>query len=71
MLPDVRGRPRRSWELKLIPGEGGLLLRLDDADDAEYWEEIRIPETELLRLLARVHYLSHSPHDAPHANGTQ
>jgi hypothetical protein len=68
---DVKGRPRRSWVLKLIPGEGGLLLRLDDDDDPEYWEEIRIPETDLLRLLARVHFLSHSTTDTAHERNGQ
>jgi hypothetical protein len=43
----------------MIAGEGGLLIRLDDDDDPEYWEEIRVTEIELLRLLAKVHRATH------------
>ena len=57
---DVKGRPRRSYTIKIIPGEGCLLLRLDDDDDDQFWQEIRIPESELLRLVALVHRRTHA-----------
>lgn len=56
---DVKGRPRRSYVIKLIPGDGCLLIRLDDDDDDAFWQEIRITETELLRLTAAVHRKTH------------
>ena len=58
---DIKGRPRRSYVVKLIPGEGCLLIRLDDDDDDKFWQEMRIPETELLRMVAHVHRLTHAP----------
>lgn len=56
---DVKGRPRRSYRIELTPQVGYLRIRLDDDDDPEYWQEITIPERELLRLLAGVHGLTH------------
>jgi hypothetical protein len=57
----IEGRPKGVWIVKVLPQDGGLLIRLDDDSDDEFWMEIFFSETELLRNLAHVHRLTHAP----------
>jgi len=57
----VAGRGPRQWVCKLTPMKGALVLRLEDCEDDVFWLEICLSETELLRQLAAVHRLTHTP----------
>lgn len=65
----VKGRPRRQWIVRPTALKGFLSIRIDDADDEEFWEEILIPETDLLALLAKVHRVTHAPDTVEELDG--
>lgn len=54
------GRMLRKPVVKLNPCDRGLVVRVDDEDNPEFWLELCISETRLLRALAAVHRLVHS-----------
>jgi len=47
--------------VKLNPCDRGLVVRVDDSDNPEFWLEMCISETRLLRALAAVHRIIHAP----------
>lgn len=61
MAITAKGRPNRQWIVEATPCKGLLRVRLDDAKDETFWQEILIPHDELLSLLAAVHRLTYSP----------
>lgn len=63
----VRGRGLGHGRVALTPCVGNLLIRVDDDDNAEFWVEVRLRETELLRMLALVHAKTHNT--GPQENG--
>lgn len=48
----IAGRPRRLWSRSLRVVGDTLVLRLDDDNDAEYWEEIVFDRDELRQHVA-------------------
>lgn len=53
------GRNLTTPEVTATPMDGGLLLRVENADDEEFWCELFLAETDLLQLLVKVHELTH------------
>lgn len=50
----IAGRPRRKWTCEAHGSEGGIRIRLDDDDDAEFWEEIILDRAEVNRLVGEM-----------------
>jgi len=59
------GRGLRKPVVQLQPGHRGLVIRVDDDDNPEFWLELCISETRLLRALAAVHRARHGAPDPP------
>lgn len=59
MIP-VAGRGMIEGCVWLRPDAGGLVIRVDDAQRPDFWVELVLSESQLLRMLAKVHRLAHS-----------
>jgi len=57
----VAGRGPRQWVCSASPMKGALVLRIENTGDDSLWMEIALSETELLRQIAAVHRLTHTP----------
>lgn len=49
-MPEVRGRGRRRPYAEVRIEARSLLIRVDDADDPEFWIEIKLESWELCNL---------------------
>lgn len=55
----VAGRMLEEGRVSLTPTAQGLVIRVDDDARSEFWLELVLSETKLLRALAQVHRLIH------------
>ncbi len=57
ILP-ARGRGLRAGQVTFSVAEGDVLLRIEDTERDDFWCEVRLTPTRLLRLIARIHGVS-------------
>lgn len=69
MIP-VTGRGLKEGQVSFQATSEGLVIRVDDTGNDEFWLQIVCPETRLLALLAQVHRLRHSHASPPKADDT-
>ncbi len=55
------GRPHRVCRVSIVPDVFGVVLRLDDDDCPEWWQELRIPAGEIERWATLVQELRGCP----------
>ena len=69
MIP-VSGRGLKQGQVSFQPTSDGLVVRVEDTGNAEFWLQIVCPESRLLTLLAQVHRLRHSRATTPKPDDT-